>query len=312
MLLLCAQTYACDICNMNVSLIPEDNKNIFSISNRIRLTQGEYNVFGKVQTYSRHTGQGANQTYHYGKKVKETFALLDIRGVYNFSKKWSLIGSLPVVNNIQVYDQEIMTDLTEIGDPMLIGMYQAFNSKVTSPNVKFSQRLSVGGGVKLPFGKSNVYYNDSLVDLDLQPGTGSVDALFTIDHLIRYKSIGLMQNMNMKINSFNKQGYRYGNSWNHSANLFYMQSVTTDINIMPYTGLYYEYANQDYIREQDISTVIIQSGGNVTFATVGLNVYVSKVRLDIQYQKAIQNSMNGSTQLPTINRVQFGLMVYLN
>lgn len=301
---------ACDICNMNVSLMPEDNKNTFSLLYRSRLTEGSYTMLGTVPVTgtSRHAGPSSEVTVHYGKRVKEVYNVYDLRGVYYLNKKLSLTGSLPIINNIKYMDDEKSFDFVELGDPMIIGNYNLVNTKLT-PGLKFNHKLNVGLGFKLPLGKSNVIINNELVEPDMQPGTGSLDFVFTSDYIFTIKNFGLLNNINYKFNTVNKDNqYKYGSSWNHTLILFYLKKMGNNVSVMPNAGFYYEYANTDKFNDNFIP----QSGGMVTFGTFGLNFYFKKIRLEASYQEALHNSMNGNTQIPTKNRVIVGMSYYFN
>lgn len=309
-MLLSFNTWCCDICNMSISLVPEDNKNIFSLNYRSRFTQGSYTMVGRIidPTGSRHTGPGNNSTEHFGKNVTEIFSVLDIKGVYNFGERFSLTAVLPIVNNKQFLDDSLKVNLTGVGDPIIIGKYQLINSLRSRSSNPVNFRLNAGLGVKLPLGNYNKTIDNDTIEVDLQAGTGSVDLIFTTDYILRYKNVGLMQNMNFKINGSNRQNYQYGSSWNHAVNMFYYHQFTPKIAVMPIAGLYYEMANNDKVNNR----IIPQSGGDVSLASLGINLYLNVVRFDFMYQHAISNNMTGNTQLPTKNRIQLGILYYIN
>jgi hypothetical protein len=302
-------SFACDICNMNVSLIPEDFKNTFSLMYRSRFTQGTYSSTGTIplSTVSRHSGPGNTETIHYGKKVKEIYNVYDLRGIFYLNDKFSLMVSLPIVNNVKTIDNVKTLDIQKIGDPMVLVNYNLVNTKLI-PGLKTNHRLNLGVGVKLPFGSYRITADGKLIEPDLQPGTGSLDFLFTTDYVFTKRNFGVLNNMNFKLNTANKSTYRYRDSWNHTLIFFYLKEVIKNVSIMPNTGFYYEYANVD----SKNSTAIPQSGGAVTFANFGFNIYFKKMRFEATYQEVIYNNMMGNTQLPTKKRTTLGLSYYIN
>lgn len=304
-----SSTFACDICNMNISLIPEDFKNTFSLMYRSRFTQGTYNYTGviPVNSASRHAGPNANETSYYGKKVTEIYNVYDLRGIFYLNNKVSLMVSLPVVNNVKFMDDTKSLDFQKIGDPIALVNYNLINTKLT-PGLKVNNRLNVGGGLKLPIGSYNLSSNNVTVEPDLQPGTGSLDFLLTTDYVLTVGGFGMLNYLNFKINTANKNRYKYGNSWNHTLTLFYMKEVFKNVSLMPNAGIYYEFANVD----SQSNYAIPQSGGAITFANLGLNIYLKKLRLEGTYQHAMYNNLMGNNQLPTKNRVILGLSYYLN
>lgn len=304
-----SSVFACDICNMNISLIPEDFKNTFSLMYRSRFTQGTYNYMGviPVNSVSRHAGPSTTETTYYGKKVTEIYNVYDLRGIFYINNKVSLTVSLPLVNNVKFMDDAKTLDIQKMGDPIVLANYNVVNTKL-APGLKVNHRLNVGGGLKLPFGAYNLSNNNTVIEPDLQPGTGSLDFMLTTDYVITVGGFGMLNYINFKVNSANKNGYKYGNSWNHTLTVFYMKEIIKNISLMPNTGLYYEYANVD----SQSNTAIPQSGGAITFASFGLNVYLKKLRLEATYQQALNNNMMGNTQLPTKNRTILGLSYYFN
>jgi hypothetical protein len=231
-----------------------------------------------------------------------------MRGVYFVNQKWSLTGSIPIINNIKYLDNKKEFDFYNIGDPIVLGNYNLVNTKLT-PGLKLNHRINIGGGLKLPLGKSNVIINEQVVEPDMQPGTGTVDFILTTDYVFTVSDFGLLNNINYKFNTTNvKSSYRYGSSWNQTLTFFYLKTVMKNVSIMPNAGFYYEYANTDKLNK----AYIPQSGGMVSFGTLGLNFYLNKIRIETSYQKALHNSMNGNTQLPTKSRTIIGLSYYFN
>jgi hypothetical protein len=290
--------------------MPQDNKNTFSLMYRSRFTEGTYSFYGIMSqpNVSRHAGPSSDITVHYGKKVKEIYNVYDMRGVYFVNQKWSLTGSIPIINNIKYLDNKKEFDFYNIGDPIVIGSYNLVNTKLT-PGLKLNHRINIGGGLKLPLGKSNVIINEQVVEPDMQPGTGTVDFILTTDYVFTVSNFGLLNNINLKLNTVNtKNSYRYGSSWNQTLTFFYLKKVMKNVSVMPNAGFYYEYANTDKLS----NTYIPQSGGAVSFGTIGLNFYLNKIRVEASYQKALHNSMNGNTQLPTKSRTIIGLSYYFN
>lgn len=310
LILLTNTLLACDICNMNISLIPENNKSILSLNYRSRNTFGWYSMQGiiKQQNQNRHTGV-VNTTKHYGKNVQEKFNVYDIKFRYQFKKRWSFNVVLPYLQNNQIIGGEQTIKLSGIGDPIASVNYLLFSSVLTNPENKIEQNLRIGGGVKLPFGKYNVVNNDgNEIDIDLQTGTGSVDYIISSEYIVKYKSFGMLNSFSYKINSANKNDYKYGNSLNQLSQLFYIKDLSKNVKLMPASGIYMEMANNDNYKNRFVP----QSGGQILYLSNSLSFYFKSLRVGATYEKPIRNDLNGYTQLPVKDRWLCSIMFYFD
>jgi hypothetical protein len=101
------------------------------------------------------------------------------------------------------------------GDGLFILKYDLFPYTVSS-----QRQLAVGGGIKIPFGKSSLLSNGSLIAADMQPGTGSWDAVlwgYAYQGLQRYFPAGLFISGTYRFSGGNNrfgssnEGYKFGN-----------------------------------------------------------------------------------------------------
>ena len=305
---MCVELMACDICNMDINLIPENNKNTLSLTYRSRFTSGRYNAFGTMMEspYRMFMHTGPQSRNHYNKTVNEVFEVYTLSGNYFVSERLNINVRLPFSHNVQYMDNQKTVETHGVGDLILLGNYEIINTKRIE-NSLTSFRWTIGGGVKLPLGKWNHKKEEEFLDIDLQNGTGSTDAILTSEYTLRYNKVGMLVSTNVKFNTTNSRGYKYGNSWNQQLTLFYLQKIGK-INVMPHLALYHEIARQDVENKQ----LLLQSGGEVMLASGGLNLYFNKIRIDFTYQHGVRNNLNGITQLNTTHRWLTGLVYYLN
>lgn len=305
---MCVELFACDICNMDINLIPESNKNTISLNYRSRFTSGKYNAMGILESnpYRLFMHTGPRSSDHYNKKVNEIFEVYTLSSNYFISERLNISMILPFSHNIQLMDGEKTVETRGVSDPIVLGNYEIINTKRVE-NASASFRWTIGGGVKLPLGKWTHKKGGTYVDIDLQNGTGSTDMMLTSEYTMRYKNAGLLMSANFKYNTTNTRGYRYGNSYNQQLTLFYLQKLGK-MNVMPHLALYHEVAGQDVENKQ----LLVQSGGEVVLASTGLNVYFNKIRIDCTYQHGAINNLNGKTQLNTKSRWLAGIVYYLN
>ena len=301
---------SCDICNMSVSLTPDDTKNRISLLYRHRFATKTFStlVYTPVPNTSgsRHSGAillpGMEDQTH-----TETFSVMDVRGVYNFNDRIRLIGSLPLVRNERVINNASQFVVSGLGDPFVLGKYNLVRTNFTEEE-KSNHRVTLGGGIKIPLGEYDFTNNGTTAQHDIQAGTGTFDFLFSLDYILKYKKTGLMFTSNYKMNTYNqKADYMFGNTLNSTLNLFYTIK-RKGIILLPYIGTYIEQGNKD-IEERNYED---NSGGSLLFGATGIQVFVKSFQLDALYQHTLINKLNGSLQLDTRNRFQFGISYLIN
>ena len=305
MIFLSFQSLACDICNMSVSLTPNDNKNTFSLLYRHRLTDITFiklMFYVDNQNVSRHSGVKLTSVME-DQYYTETFSVYEARCKYNFTEKFNVFVSLPVINNERTINGESKFNVIGIGDPIVLARYHIVKTKYLE-NSKTNHRITLGAGFKIPLGKYDFEKDGETVEHDIQTGTGTLDFVFSLDYIFKYKKVGFATNANYKANTKNyKVDYMFGNTFNSTLSLFYIYKVNDKISIMPTVGSYYEYAGKDieYKKYEE------NSGGEIIFGSAGLNVFFHKMRIEATYQHALNNKLNGKLQLETKNRIQVGV-----
>lgn len=290
--------FSCDHCNVYLNINPNDYQHSFGIQYRSRLHYGKFDNSGLLML--KHGGGEPLQFRD--TEVWERYTRVELTGRYFFNTKWSLQGLLPYVNNQQIEDGLAKYNVTGLGDPMLIQNYQVFNSKDLSDSIRFAHRLSVGAGLKIPLGQFNKEYPNGIPNIDLQAGTGSWDGLLNMTYLAKYDNLGAIINANYKLNTGNKDAFRYGNTLNAMVSLFYQIKIAKQV-IMPTIGGYAEiaaYDNSDGITYEN-------SGGELYFADASLNWFVNKIRFQANYQHNFASKLNNPNQLKTLHKVNFSI-----
>lgn len=301
-------SYACDGCNVFVNFSPNDYKNRISLFARNRMMIGEYDKFG-LMTLTKHASHGNDPSF-WGNQVVEQYNTLELRGSFFVREVWKTTIIVPFINNQQFIGEDNRYTVNGFSDPIVMESYQIYNSFKSENNNKFAHRLEIGVGVKFPLGMINKTYEAGLPNLDLQPGTGSFDFLGSLTYITKYKQLGFYTNLNYKLNTFNVDEYKYGNTTNLTFNTFY-QTKGEKISFMPSVGVYVEQMSSDQNRYAEgnikIFTKYEDTGGEILFANAGLKVFTGDFVLTTEFQKVIGSQLNGFTQLLTRYRVNVGL-----
>ncbi|MEO9531350.1 MAG: hypothetical protein ABJG68_11485 [Crocinitomicaceae bacterium] len=299
LILISFQSFACDNCNVYMGLSPNDDKNMAGVYYRSRLMMGAYNFYG-LQTMQKHAAHG-NDPAFWGNQVSEYFNTIELRGEFLIKKRWRTTVIVPYVINTQTLDETRRYLIQGMADPIVLQGYQLLNPYKLCTKDDVVQRLEIGGGLKVPVGAINKEVNGLYPNLDLQPGSGSLDGLIYAKYIFKYKGFGVAANTNFKFNGKNKDPYRYGNTFNSTINFFY-QTKIKETTFMPMIGVNLERAAFDESTEVHYDT-----GGSAYFAQLGLKVFLKNFVIFGEFQKAISNQMNGYSQLINKQKLNLGL-----
>ncbi len=102
-----------------------------------------------------------------------------------------------------------------ISDLTLLAKYE-----VLTPSILSNFGIAVGGGIKLPLGSFTQENNGSRLAIDLQPGTGSTDALLwgNLYQGFNHLNFSLIANTLYRYAGFNSDNYRFGDELIFSLN----------------------------------------------------------------------------------------------
>ena len=222
-------------------------------------------------------------------RTKETFRATELWARFYPAKRIQVLAFAPYYfNHQQDIASGVVRRLQGLGDITLLGNYNLFNTFWDSTRVhRVNHSLLVGAGLKVPTGRFR--YNQTEVsevnNPNFQLGTGSVDVLLSALYSMRIGSWGWNTDLTYKVNSTNVQEYRFGNRLTANSLIFYTKELS-HVTLMPNAGMYAEVAAQDFrdgVRNR-------QTGGYVTMANTGLEVYLKRFSIGATYQlPVIQN-----------------------
>ena len=228
---------------------------------------------------------------------KEYYQSFSLAGQFTIARRIELMGYLPFQSNMQK-GPEGNKSLNKLGDAIFLANYRLVDH-ISSDN-KLRQTFVAGGGIKLPTGSYH-YEEGSEKGVDnpnFQAGTGSTDFLLNGSYSLRYKKIAMSTGITYKMNTSNKEDYRFGNRLLTMVQFKYVKDVR-NISVIPNMGLIVEKMNQD--RESGAS--VDHTGGHNVQATVGLDVNNRRIAAGIFYSKPINQdlAMGHIQAMPGVN-----------
>jgi len=276
---------ACDICgcgvgNFNPHMFPHLAQKFISVGYNYRYYQS-----------SAHDDLG-NEMLN-----REYYNSFSVTGQFTIAGKVELMGYLPFQSNIQK-GPEGNKSLNKLGDAIFLANYRLIDH--ISSNNRLRQTLVAGGGVKLPTGNYQ-YEEGSEKEVDnpnFQAGTGSTDFLMNGSYSLRYKKFALSAGVTYKMNTSNKEDYRFGNKLLSVVQVKYVKDVR-NISIIPSVGLIVERMNGD----KESGILVDHTGGHNIQATVGFDVNNRKIAAGIFYSKPVKQdlAMGHIQAMPGIN-----------
>lgn len=269
-MLLSPAVFACDICGCGVGshyigILPEFSKKIIGVRYR----------YNSLKT---HIGAGGQISYL---TTDESFHTAEIWGGWNISKRFRVMGYIPFNYNTKK-NQTYTNSKSGLGDIGVQGFYQLFDQRKKVGAALLVQSLWIGAGIKLPTGKYEApEKNTAAPSANLfQLGTGSVDFTMNAMYDLRLQDAGINTAVSYKINTSNKEDYRYGNKLSLAMQAYYKFRVLKKFTLAPNAGIMYETANKDmdHRYESDVS------GGNMLMGTTGLEATFKKFAVGAGFQ----------------------------
>ncbi|MFI5185786.1 MAG: transporter [Chitinophagales bacterium] len=258
---------ACDICGCGVS---NCYMGIFP--------QFSHTFFGLRYHFSSFSTRLANDPTQFSKDFYQT---IEWWGGWNIGKRFRVLAFVPYNFNHQNSDEGI-TNRKGIGDITVLANYKVFEARsVSGNNTVISQQFWIGGGLKLPSGKFDIEANDPDVAAiaNGQLGSGSTDLLLNAMYSIHINRFGINTTASYKMNSVNKNEYRFGDKL--SANSFvYYPVVFSKTVISPNLGLLYEHTKASELKDNKIDL----TGGHILNGSLGAEISFNKIAVGFNVQ----------------------------
>lgn len=291
---------ACGTCGCNMS----------NYNPELLMRSGYHSVglFTQARWYSgslhNHGNSDATDEYN---NYSELRSLYELRGTWYPIAKLSVTASLPFSYNHLALESDKLEQHIGLGDAMLILQYQILREGKLLAAKGYEQRLLAGAGVKFPTGRFNKVGYDGELNPQLQNGSGSFDFLFIAGYFIKLRKFALSTDMNYKLNTTNKNGYKFANGFNANFKGMYIHNWKK-VSLAPSIGGRFETSSYS-TQNGELDNLI--TGGDVCFITVGTELYYKNFSVGITYLQPVYQGLLGE-QFETNAGFQAGLKYSFN
>ncbi|MCC6283374.1 MAG: hypothetical protein IT262_22405 [Saprospiraceae bacterium] len=228
--------------------------------------------------------------------ARSTFRTLDLWGRWYPLRRVQVLAFMPV-HFFEQNENQAIVRTKGLGDATLIANYALLNTG-DSMGHTWKHSLQVGCGVKLPTGRYRLTDSDGVrYHANLQPGTGSTDALINIIYTLRRRSLGVQVDAQTRFNTLNANRYRFGHRQNAAIRLFWWKNLGRNVSVLPRAGFLLDAAQKDvwYGSTQE------ETGGYATFADFGLDVYLGNLAVGAGFQAPVRHRLGGGLVTPKGN-----------
>jgi hypothetical protein len=268
---------ACDVCGCSLGgnyfgLLPALDKNFVGL----RWSQA------KFYAYMNHQSDYFQEEYSH-----DTYRRIELWGRFAIGERVQLFAFVPYLyNDMNGSAQQLRAN--GLGDISVTGNYRMY--KTVDEKSVFQQTILLGGGVKIPTGSFNMEDRGKLVNPNFQMGTGSLDFMINAIYNIKHKRVGLNAESGYKMNTRNKENYKFGNQFYLSASLLYSINVGA-FTFLPNAGVYYEQA----ANHKEGNVTITNTGGKALFLSAGLETYLKMMSFGVNYKSPLSQTYNSDS-----------------
>jgi hypothetical protein len=217
---------------------------------------------------------------------RDFYQTVEVWSGWNIGKRVQLLALVPYNFNHQVSD-EGTSNRNGLGDVTVLANYKLLD---IPPQGHASQQLWIGGGIKLPTGQFDIEEGDP--DLaavaNTQRGSGSTDFLLTTMYNVQFSKWGINTNASYKINTGNRDEYKFGNKFSGSAFVYYASPKTTTV-VSPNLGILYEHTAASELSTGKVNL----TGGSLLLAAAGIEVSFKKTAVGFNTQLPVAQDFAG-------------------
>jgi hypothetical protein len=277
-----AYVHGCEICgcgnsNFQIGLLPTFKKGFIGFR------------YGYSTFNSRVRNEPTEFSHDY-------FQTMEVWGGYSY-KRFQFMAFVPYVFSRKVSDDGV-TIGNGMGDAMILVNYRILSITSLSANEKSTIRheLYFGGGLKLPTGANRVNIADpefNIGDFNSQAGTGSIDYILNTTHNFLWNNSGIVTNAAYRINTSNRDDYRFGNRA-YLNSVYYYTFTKSNVKIRPNAGVNFQSNRANSFQNEKVDS----SNGYNLNSVIGLNVNQNKIGFSATaFVPVAQNNFDGQTKL---------------
>lgn len=222
----------------------------------------------------------------------EHFHTAEMFGSYVPHWRVQIMASMPFHYRTQVSELEGTFTGYGLGDAWLGVNYTAIATPDTIGK-KVRHNLILGVGLKAPTGLTSLKQNNELLNMNLQPGTGSWDPNFRLRYIARIKRWGISTAADFRLNTENGKGYRFGNRINGFVGAFYW-TVFRNMTFVPQVALMTDFAWKDH----EDGTVQLPTGGHATWARANIQLGYKGMIFDFGYSLPLCHDLGSGEVTP--------------
>lgn len=221
---------------------------------------------------------------------EESFRTVDLLGRFYPFRRVQMLVLVPYHTFRRLEDQQTI-NTQGLGDLSFLASYILLDTG-DSLRRQWRHTLTVGGGIKLPTGRHSLTTTEGeLLHPNLQPGTGSTDFMVTAAYTLRRGKWGFSADALGRLNTINKsRDYQMGNRLSGSVKAFYWKNVRR-FTFLPNAGVFADAAQAN----TGDSNFTEGTGGAITLATVGLDVYMGNCSAGLTFQQPVWQYLGGGS-----------------
>ena len=222
----------------------------------------------------------------------DRFHTADLWGRFYLHKRVQLFAVVPL-NSYSQTESGSTLKATGLGDIQVFVNYALIQTPDSSKS-PWRHVLLAGGGIKAPTGENNAMNRvGERLNQNLQPGSGSWDAIVNAVYTVRYKQWGMNADANAKITTTNNQGFKFGNRIGGSVKFFYWAKYR-HWSFLPQVGILADYGMKD----KNAGVKVNESGGLAMLGTIGTDVYYKRYVVGATFQQPLQHTLAAGTIQP--------------
>jgi hypothetical protein len=274
---------ACDVCgcasgSINLGILPQFHKHFIGLNYSSRSFNSYHTVLNSDESAAS----------------RESFNTLELRSRINLAKRVHFFAFLPFMFNKQE-EENSTTTISGLGDFTGIVNYSLLLTP-DSLSKQVKHNLQIGGGIKLPIGRYTVLDHQLMLNPNIQTGTGSFDFVCDAFYTLRIKKFGLSTSAFYRLNTANKNNFRFGDRLSLTSNFFYWKQYKAN-SILPGIGVMYESTGVDYHKKLRLS----QSGGQSLFAGCNVDIYLRNYSFSFSGQLPLHQTNALTKESPRFN-----------